>query len=118
MTCTRAIAFAAIVACAAVGSAGWVFMRTPAPAMPPGGWQTVFAGGRTSASVWREGGTAASAAAARGEVPFSRMDFRSGMHADVQAYASGARLRGHPRRRPSGRSRRDGTSQARRFMIQ
>ena len=65
MTCTRAIAFAALVACAVVGSAGWVFMRTPAPAMPPGGWQAVFAGGRTSASVWREGGTAASAAAAR-----------------------------------------------------
>ena len=62
---TRKLALAALLAFAAAGSAGWVFMRSVRPAAPNGGWQTEFSGGRTSVNVWRASGTAESAAAAR-----------------------------------------------------
>jgi len=65
MTRPRKLALAALLSFAAVGSAGWVFMRTAQPAAPNGGWQTELSGGRTSVSVWRASGTAESAAAAR-----------------------------------------------------
>ena len=65
MTHTRKLACAALLACAVVGTAGWVFMRTSRQAAPHGGWQTELAGGRTSVNVWRAPGTAESAAAAR-----------------------------------------------------
>ena len=63
---SRKLAFAALLLLlAAVGSAGWVFMRTARPTAPNGGWQTEFSGGRTSVNVWRASGTAESAATAR-----------------------------------------------------
>lgn len=65
MTRTRKLAFAAILSLAAIGSAGWVFMRTVRPSAPDGGWRTELSGGRTSVSAWRASGTAESAAAAR-----------------------------------------------------
>ena len=65
MSARRLIAVAALLACAVVGSAGWLFMRTRAPSLPPGGWQGEQGGGRTSVKVWQAPGTAASAAAAR-----------------------------------------------------
>ena len=60
----RLIVAAALLACAVAGSAGWFFMRTRAPSLPPGGWQGELGGGRTSVRVWQATGTAASAAAA------------------------------------------------------
>ena len=65
MTHTRKLAFAALLAFAAVGSAGWVFMRTAQPTAPSVGWQTEISGGRTSVNTWRASGTAESAASAR-----------------------------------------------------
>ena len=55
----------ALLACALACMAGWFFQRAGGPPLPPGGWQTEFADGRSSVSVWRTSGTAASAAAAR-----------------------------------------------------
>ena len=65
MKIRRLLMAGALLACAAAGSAGWFFLRTGAPSLPPGGWQAELAGGRTSVNVWRAPGTAASAAAAR-----------------------------------------------------
>ena len=65
MNLRRLIAGAALLACAVAGSAGWFFQKAGGPALPPGGWQTELAGGRTSVNVWRAPGTAVSAAAAR-----------------------------------------------------
>ena len=65
MTHTRKLAFAALLAFAAVSSAGWVFMRTAQPTAPSGDWQTEISGGRTSVNTWRASGTAESAASAR-----------------------------------------------------
>ena len=65
MKVRRLIMVSAFLACAVAGSAGWFFMRTRAPSLPPGGWQGELGGGRTSAKVWLAPGTAASAAAAR-----------------------------------------------------
>ena len=65
MSARRLIVAGALLACAVAGSAGWFFLRTGAPALPSGGWQTELAGGRTAVNVWQTSGTAASAAAAR-----------------------------------------------------
>ena len=65
MKVRRFIVASALLACAVASSAGWFFMRTRAPSLPPGGWQGELGGGRTSVRVWRASGTAASAAAAR-----------------------------------------------------
>ena len=65
MKVRRLIVAATLLACAVVGSAGWFFMRTRAPSLPPGGWKGELGGGRTSVRVWQATGTAASAAAAR-----------------------------------------------------
>ena len=62
---TRRRLAAALLACALAVSAGWFFQGSGRPALPPGGWQTELAGGRTSVNVWQTSGTAASAAAAR-----------------------------------------------------
>ena len=56
---------AAFFACALAVTAGWFFQGGGGPSLPPGGWQTELAGGRTSVNVWQTSGTAASAAAAR-----------------------------------------------------
>ena len=61
----RLVVFGAILACALAGTAGWFFQRTGGQSLPPGGWQTELAGGRTAVSVWRTSGTAAAAAAER-----------------------------------------------------
>lgn len=65
MNVRRLIMAAALLACAVAGSAGWFLLRAGAPSLPPGGWETELAGGRTSVKVWQAPGTAASAAAAR-----------------------------------------------------
>ena len=65
MTRTRKLAFAAILTFVAIGSAGWVFMRTAQPTAPNGVWQTELSGGRTSVKTWHASGTAESAAVAR-----------------------------------------------------
>ena len=65
MKVRRFIVVSALLACAVASSAGWFFMRTRAPSLPPGGWQGELGGGRTSVKVWQAPGTAASAAAAR-----------------------------------------------------
>ena len=65
MRARHVIAAAAFFACALAVTAGWFFQKAGGPALPPGGWQTELAGGRTSVNVWRASGTAASAAAAR-----------------------------------------------------
>ena len=59
------IVAAAFFACALAVTAGWFFQGGGGPSLPPGGWQTELAGGRTSVNVWRAPGAAASAAAAR-----------------------------------------------------
>ena len=56
---------AAFFACALAVTAGWFFQKAGRPVLPPGGWQSEIAGGRTSVNVWQTSGTAASAAAAR-----------------------------------------------------
>ena len=61
----RLVVAAAFFACALAVTAGWFFQESGRPALPPGGWQTELAGGRTSVNVWRAPGTAVSAAAAR-----------------------------------------------------
>ena len=55
----------ALLACALACTAGWFFQKAGRPVLPPGGWQSEIAGGRTSVNVWQTSGTAASAAAAR-----------------------------------------------------
>ena len=65
MKIRRLIVAGAFLACAVAGSAGWFLLRAGAPSLPPGGWQTELADGRSTVSVWRASGTAASAAAAR-----------------------------------------------------
>lgn len=61
----RLVVIFALLACALACMAGWFFQRAGGPSLPPGGWQTELADGRSSVSVWRASGTAASAAAAR-----------------------------------------------------
>ena len=61
----RFIVAGALLACALAVTAGWFFQSTGGQPLPPGGWQAELAGGRTSVSVWRASGTAASAAAER-----------------------------------------------------
>ena len=65
MKIRRLIVAGAFLACAVAGSAGWFLLRAGAPSLPPGGWETELAGGRTSVKVWQVPGTAAQAAAAR-----------------------------------------------------
>ena len=55
----------ALLVCALAGMAGWFFQRAGGQSLPPGGWQTELADGRSSVNVWRASGTAVSAAAAR-----------------------------------------------------
>ena len=65
MNMRRLIIAVAFFACALAVTAGWFFQKAGGPTLPPGGWQSEIAGGRTSVNVWRASGTAASAAAAR-----------------------------------------------------
>lgn len=65
MKVRRLMLAGALLACAVAGSAGWFFMRTGVPSLPPGGWQGELGDGRTSVSVWQAPGTAEVAAAAR-----------------------------------------------------
>ena len=65
MKVRRLMLAVALLACAVAGSAGWFFLRAREPSMPPGGWETELADGRTSVKVWQAPGSAASAAAAR-----------------------------------------------------
>ena len=61
----RLVVAIVLLACAFACTAGWFFQRTGGPSLPPGGWQTELADGRSSVSVWRASGTAADAASAR-----------------------------------------------------
>ena len=61
----RLVIAGVLLSCALACMAGWFFQRAGGPSLPPGGWQTELADGRSTVSVWRTSGTAASAAAAR-----------------------------------------------------
>ena len=61
----RLVIAGVLLSCALACMAGWFFQRAGGPTLPPGGWQTELADGRSTVSVWRASGTAASAAAAR-----------------------------------------------------
>ena len=61
----RLVIAGVLLSCALACMAGWFFQRAGGPSLPPGGWQTKLADGRSTVSVWRASGTAASAAAAR-----------------------------------------------------
>ena len=65
MNVRRLIVAGALLACVLAATAGWFFQKAGGPVLPPGGWQSEIAGGRTSVNVWQTSGTAASAAAAR-----------------------------------------------------
>ena len=65
MKMRRLIIAVAFFAGALAVTAGWFFQKAGGSTLPPGGWQSEIAGGRTSVNVWRASGTAASAAAAR-----------------------------------------------------
>ncbi len=65
MKTRRLIASAALLAGVLAGSAGWFLLRTREPPVPPGGWETELADGRSTVKVWQVPGTAAQAAAAR-----------------------------------------------------
>ena len=61
----RLVVAVVLLASALACMAGWFFQRDGGPPLPPGGWQTELADGRSSVNVWRASGTAVSAAAAR-----------------------------------------------------
>ena len=65
MNMRRLIIAVAFFVCALAVTAGWFFQKAGRPVLPPGGWQSEIAGGRTSVNVWRAPGSAVSAAAAR-----------------------------------------------------